>query len=145
MAKSTSFSPSARARVSVTWLVGTHRMSRRSFRTRSERAWIAREAVRPVPRPTIIPGLTSATAASASASAIFGSLLKGDPLCEFELGPEVDGAGLPPHVRFPGIGPRLPAPARVLLAADRPADLGPAGAQVHVGDPAVAPAPRGAQ
>src|SRR5262245_31816609 len=114
-------------------------MSRCSARTRSARALIARDAVRPVPRPTIIPDLISATAASASASPTFGSLLKADPLCQFELPSVVDRSRLPAHIRLPGIGPRLPPAARVLLAPEAPADLRATRAQVHVRQAAVAP------
>ena len=55
IAKSTSGNWCARASVSVAWLVGTHRMSSFSSRTRSASASTPRLAVRPVPSPTIIP------------------------------------------------------------------------------------------
>ncbi|MDL1901135.1 sigma-70 family RNA polymerase sigma factor, partial [Anaerolineae bacterium CFX9] len=44
---------------------------------------------------------------------------------------------LPPHVDLPRVGARLAAAARLLLAAERAADLGAGGAHVDVGDAAV--------
>src|SRR5687767_3327451 len=145
MANSTSLRPSARARVSVAWLVGTQRMSSFSERVRSASAWMARPAVRPVPRPTIMPGAISATAASASVSSALLSGLKADPLCELEGSPAVDSTRLAAHVCLPRIRPGFTAAAGVFLTPERPADLGAAGAQVHVGEPAVAPGAGGAE
>src|SRR5690606_34531582 len=117
-------------------------------------AAIARRAVRPVPRPTTMPGWMSATAARASASlalsvaaslaASVGRLVglvesaKSHPLCEAERGPVVDRAGLAAHVGLPAIAAGLASAAGVLLAAERPTDLGATGADVDVGDAAVA-------
>src|SRR6188472_671428 len=50
----------------------------------------------------------------------------------------VDRAGLPAHVGLPGVGARLAAAAGFLLAAEGAADLGARGADVDVGDAAVA-------
>ena len=50
----------------------------------------------------------------------------------------VDGAGLAAHVGLPGVGARLAAAAGLLLAAEGAADLGARGADVDVGDAAVA-------
>jgi hypothetical protein len=52
----------------------------------------------------------------------------------------VDRVGLAAHVGLPGVGAGLAAAAGVLLAAEGAADLGAAGADVHVGDAAVAAA-----
>jgi two-component system sensor histidine kinase PhoQ len=52
----------------------------------------------------------------------------------------VDGVGLPAHVGLPGVRAGLAAAAGVLLAAEGAADLGARGADVHVGDAAVAAA-----
>src|SRR3954468_3842825 len=49
----------------------------------------------------------------------------------------VDGAGLAAHVGFPGVGARLAAAARRLLAPEGTADLGTRGTDVDVSDPAV--------
>ena len=50
------------------------------------------------------------------------------------LGGVVDGVGGAAHVGLPGVRPRLPAAAGLLLAAERAADLGAGGADVDVGD-----------
>src|SRR3712207_3769 len=101
-----------------------------------------REAVRPVPRPTIHPDWISATAAAPRASAVCDWLLKADPLCQIEPAAVVDRAGLATHVRLPRIAPRFAAASSFLLTTERTADLRPARARVDVGDPAVAAGPR---
>src|SRR5690242_20295465 len=58
-------------------------------------------------------------------------------LRERQVAAVVDRHGLAPHVGLPAVGAGLAAAARVLLAAERAADLGPRGADVHVRDPAV--------
>src|SRR5438105_12864651 len=61
-----------------------------------------------------------------------------DPLRERQLAAPVHGSGLTAHVRLPGIGARLAAAAAVLLATEGAADFGARGAQIDVGDTAVA-------
>src|SRR5689334_21351761 len=58
-------------------------------------------------------------------------------LGERQLRRIVDGVGGAPHVGLPRIRTRLTAAARLLLAAECPADLGARGADVDVGDTAV--------
>src|SRR6187431_1564795 len=60
-----------------------------------------------------------------------------DALRERKLAARVHGARLSPHVRLPRVGARLAAAARILLSAERAADLGAARADVHVRDAAV--------
>src|SRR6185312_9698592 len=50
----------------------------------------------------------------------------------------VDRARLPAHVGLPGIGTGLASAARFLLTAEGTADLSSRGADVDVGDPAIA-------
>src|SRR5262245_9404733 len=52
----------------------------------------------------------------------------------------VAGVGLPPHVGLPRIAAGFAAAAGLFLPAERAADLRAAGADVDVGDPAVAAA-----
>src|ERR1044071_2573390 len=117
-----------------------------------------------------MPDLISATAAMARAShpgAALGTLtgssrgpgmaavvaaglvccdsVKADPLCKLDLRTKVGRARLAAHVRLPRVGARLAPAAGFLFAAEGPADLGAAGADVDVGDAAVAPAARGGQ
>ena len=61
-----------------------------------------------------------------------------DALRERQLAAPVDRAGLAAHVGLPGVRARLAPAAGVLLAAERAADLGAGGADVDVGDAAVA-------
>src|ERR1017187_1829917 len=61
-----------------------------------------------------------------------------DPLRQRQLRRPVDGVGLPPHVSLPRVAAGFAPAARVLLAAEGAADLRSAGADVDVGDPAVA-------
>jgi hypothetical protein len=63
---------------------------------------------------------------------------RSEALGERELGGPVDGVGLAAHVDLPGVAARLAAAAGFLLAAEGAADLGAAGADVDVGDAAVA-------
>src|SRR5207302_4792680 len=60
-----------------------------------------------------------------------------NPLSQRQVAAEVDGRGLPPHVRLPRIRSRLAAAAGLLLPAEGAADLRPAGPRVDVGDAAV--------
>src|SRR4051794_32538975 len=60
-----------------------------------------------------------------------------DALRERQLGRVVDRRGLRAHVRLPRIGARLAAAARLLLAAEGAADLGPGRPDVDVRDAAV--------
>src|ERR1700722_5221597 len=46
--------------------------------------------------------------------------------------------GLPPHVSLPGVAARFAPAARVFLAAERPSDFRPAGADVDIRNPTVA-------
>src|SRR5262245_54431796 len=71
-------------------------------------------------------------------NAIDSPSLEANSLSRLQLVRIVDRIGRPPHVSLPGIGARLAAAARLLLAAERPADLRAARADVHVRDPAVA-------
>src|SRR5687767_9826171 len=61
-----------------------------------------------------------------------------DALRERQVARVVDRVGLAPHVDLPGVGTRFAAAARVLLAAERAADLGTRSADVDVGNAAVA-------
>ena len=61
-----------------------------------------------------------------------------DALRERQVVAPVDRVGLAAHVGLPGVAPGLAPAARLLLAAERPADLGARGADVDVGDAAVA-------
>src|SRR5690606_23415212 len=64
--------------------------------------------------------------------------LEDDALSQGELAGVVHGLGLAAHIGLPGIGAGFATAAGVLLAAKCAADLRPAGADVHVGDPTVA-------
>src|SRR5713226_7147667 len=64
--------PTSRAKVAVSWEVGTPR-ARRPARTRSPSARTKAEAARPDPRPTTAPSRTSARARSASKAMAAGS------------------------------------------------------------------------
>src|SRR6185312_15869200 len=66
------------------------------------------------------------------------SELELDSLGERQVARPVDGVGLAAHVGPPGIGARLAAAAGVLLPAEGAADLGARGADVDVGNAAVA-------
>src|SRR5688572_29757087 len=59
-------------------------------------------------------------------------------LSQRQVAAVVQRTGLPPHVGLPGIAAGLAAAAGFLLAAERAADLGAAGADVDVGNAAVA-------
>jgi len=61
-----------------------------------------------------------------------------NPLRQRQLGAPVDGVRLPAHVGPPGVRSAFAAAAGLLLAAEGPADLRPAGADVDVGDSAIA-------
>src|SRR6185312_5090216 len=61
-----------------------------------------------------------------------------DSLGERQVARPVDGVGLAAHVGPPGIGARLAAAAGILLPAEGATDLGARGADVDVGDAAVA-------
>src|SRR5262245_637737 len=60
------------------------------------------------------------------------------PLSERQAVAVVQRASLAAHVCLPGVGAGFAAAAGFFLAAEGPADLGAAGADVHVGDAAVA-------
>ena len=62
---------------------------------------------------------------------------KADPLGEGKVPGQVDGAGLTPHIDFPGIGTGLPAAAGILFASEGPAYFGPRSADIDIGDAAV--------
>src|SRR5438067_1735214 len=62
-----------------------------------------------------------------------------DSLRERQIASPVHRRGLAPHVRLPRVGAGLAAAARILLPAEGAADLGAAGACVHVRDAAVGP------
>ena len=53
-------------------------------------------------------------------------------LSQRQTRPIIHRARLPPHVRLPRIAPRFPAPARLLFAPKRAANLRPARPDVHV-------------
>ena len=61
-----------------------------------------------------------------------------DALRQRQLIGPVDGVGLAPHVLLPGIGAGFAPAAGFFFAAEGAADLGAGGADVHVGDAAVA-------
>src|SRR5262245_8840348 len=61
-----------------------------------------------------------------------------DALRQRQLAAPVDRRRLPAHVRLPAVGAGLAAAASILLPAEGAADLGARGANVHVGDAAVA-------
>src|ERR1022692_5019507 len=63
-----------------------------------------------------------------------------DPLRQRQLRRPVDGVGLAPHVSLPRVAAALSSAAGVLLASEGAADLRSAGADVDVGNPAVAAA-----
>src|SRR5689334_20417881 len=66
------------------------------------------------------------------------SQLKFDALREREVRRPVDGGSLAPHIGLPRIAAGLAAAARLLFSAKRAADLRATGADVDVGDTAVA-------
>src|SRR6202171_6659060 len=61
-----------------------------------------------------------------------------DPLRERQLTAPVHGIGLAAHVRLPGIGARLAAAAGILFTTEGAADFGARGAEIDVGETAVA-------
>src|SRR5438874_2161914 len=63
-----------------------------------------------------------------------------DPLRQRQFGRPVDGCSLAAHVGFPRIAAGFAAAAGVLLAAECAADFRSAGADIHIGDTAVAAA-----
>src|SRR5207244_10724166 len=67
---------------------------------------------------------------------------KFDALCKGQVATPVDGIGLAPHVRLPGVRARFTTAAGLFLAAEGAADFGSGGADVHIRNPAVA-SPRG--
>ena len=68
----------------------------------------------------------------------YGSMSNSMPWASGSVAAPVDGVGLAAHVGLPGIRAGLAAAAGVLLAAEGAADLGARGAEVDVGDAAVA-------
>src|SRR5262245_8103260 len=75
-----------------------------------------------------------------SAPALAGGTVaaEADALREWQVPAPVDRIGLPPHVRLPCVRSGLASAAGLLLAAEGAADLGARGADVDVGDPAIA-------
>src|ERR1700730_10685232 len=67
-----------------------------------------------------------------------GCDLELDPLRERQLTAPVHGIGLAAHVRLPGIGAGFAAAAGILFTTESAADFGPRGAEIDVGDTAVA-------
>jgi len=70
------------------------------------------------------------------------SFTEADALGKRQLGGIVDRHGLAAHVVFPGIAAAFATAAGVFFAAERAADFRAAGADVDVGDAAIATAPR---
>jgi hypothetical protein len=66
-----------------------------------------------------------------------------DALRERQVAAVVESAGLAAHVGLPGVGAGLATAAGLFLAAEGAADLGSGGADVDVGDAAVAAVPGG--
>src|SRR5262245_45098157 len=64
--------------------------------------------------------------------------VEADALRERQCRTPVDRAGLPAHVRFPGVGARFAAATRFLFTAEGTADFGTRGADIDVGNTAVA-------
>jgi hypothetical protein len=64
--------------------------------------------------------------------------LEFDPLGQWHVAAVVDRIGLAAHVGLPGVGAAFAPAAGLLLATERAADLRTAGADVHVGDAAIA-------
>src|SRR5690606_11966895 len=62
-----------------------------------------------------------------------------DALGQRQVVAPVDGRGLSAHVGLPRVRAGLATATGLLLAAERPADLGARGADVDVGDPTVRP------
>src|SRR5262245_30578693 len=58
-------------------------------------------------------------------------------LRQWQIAAEIKRAGLATHVGLPGVGARFASATGFFLAAKGPADLGAAGANVDVGNPAV--------
>ena len=63
--------------------------------------------------------------------------VEADPLGERQVRPVIDRVGLAAHVGPPAVRAAFAAAARLLLAAERAADLGARRADVDVGDPAI--------
>ena len=61
-----------------------------------------------------------------------------DALGQGQLGAPVNRVGLATHVGLPGVGAGFAPAAGFLFTAERAADFGAAGSDVHVGDAAVA-------
>src|SRR5262245_24029669 len=68
--------------------------------------------------------------------------VEADSLSERQIAAPIDRRGLAAHVELPCVRARLAPAAGILLAAEGTADLGTAGADVYVGDAAVAAARR---
>src|SRR5882724_6234345 len=106
--------PTSRARVAVSWEVGTPR-ARKPARTRSPSARTKAEAARPDPRPTTAPSRTSARARSASMAMAAGSTSS-------VMGVRWPGSSLARLTRLlPALGEQLgdhPRPARLVAGPE---------------------------
>src|SRR5258708_38866519 len=87
---------------------------------------------------SLSPGERAGVRASVGATMGGGCLPEDDTLCQGEIAGMVDGGGLAAHVVFPCVAAAFPAAAGFLFAAERTADLRAAGADIDVGDAAVA-------
>src|SRR5438067_10489662 len=61
-----------------------------------------------------------------------------DSLGEREFAGGIDRVSLPPHVTLPGVAAAFASAAGFFLAAESPADFGPAGAGIDIGNAAIA-------
>src|ERR1039457_5230967 len=68
------------------------------------------------------------------------SQLEFDALRQRQLAGPVERVGLPPHVGLPRVAARFAAAAGILLTTEGAADLGATGADIDVGDAAIAAA-----
>ena len=80
----------------------------------------------------------SARIATASVEKCGPLYIELNTLSERELRAPIDGVRLAPHVGLPRIRAGFAAAAGVLLTAEGAADFGTGGAQIDIGDPAVA-------
>ena len=68
----------------------------------------------------------------------FCSEIKFYSLCQWKLMGKVDGIGLPAHIRFPGIAAAFPAATGFFFTAKSTTDLRAAGANIYIGNAAIA-------
>ena len=64
--------------------------------------------------------------------------VKPDSLCQGQGCTVIDCVCLPPHIGFPGITAAFPSTSGFLFTAKCPADFSPAGADIDIGNSAVA-------